>query len=177
MKLLKIAVAIFFLCIFSTANAVPITKVQTFDRVIESGEEFHFIFVDLADYGFVAGVDKVYDWVRNSTLTFEFRDVEPPGPGHWEDSAFLWIFTDQARQFGRVSDEDWVGYAAFNQRGRLIPYVSVYEESAWLGDVTVTFDLLQNKNVEVPEPLPVALMSLGLFAIGMRRYRNRFSKK
>lgn len=119
MKFLKIAVAIFSLCFFVNANAVPITKVQTFDQVMLG--EFHFLFVDLADYGFVAGVDKVRDWIGpHASITFEFRDVEPPGPGYYEDSAFLWIFMDQGRQFGRVSDEDWVGYAFFNQRGKLI---------------------------------------------------------
>jgi hypothetical protein len=171
MKFLKIVTAIFCLCIFSTASAIPITKVQTFNQTFAAGDSFHWIFVDLADYGFVAGKDKVSDWVSDSSITFEFRDYGPDPFG----SAFLSIFMDQARQFGRVGEEDWVGYAAFNQRGRLIPYVTVSEESAWLGDVTVNFELLRG-NLEVPEPLPITLLGLGLFAIGWRRYKNRIFK-
>ncbi len=171
MKFLSIAAGIFFLCLFSRAQAVPITKVQTYDQVMRG--EFHFIFVDLADYGFVAGVDKVRNWVGDARITFEFRDIESPGPDYGDEPAFLWIFMDQGRQFGRVSDEDWEGYAFFNDRGRLIPYVTVHDKGAWLGDVTVTFDLLQNKNADVPEPLPLALMGLGLFAIAVRRYKSK----
>ena len=177
MKFLSIAASIFSLCLFSSAYAIPITKVQTFDRVIERGEEFHFIIVDLAEYGFVSGVDRVVDWVGPyAEITFEFRDVDYE-PENEFGSAFLWIFMDQGRQFGRVEDEDWKGSAAFNRTGRLIPYVTVHDEKAWLGDVTVNFDLLQNKNIAVPEPLPIALISLGLIAIGMRRYKIRFTKK
>lgn len=171
MKLLKIVAAIFSLCVFPAANAIPITKVQTFNQTFEAGDSFHWIFVDLADYGFVAGKDRVGDWVTDSSITFEFRDY---GPDPF-NSAFLSIFMDQARQFGRVGEEDWVGYAAFNQRGRLIPYVTVSEESAWLGDVTVNFELLRG-NVDVPEPLPMTLMGLGLVALGLRRYQSRLSK-
>jgi len=168
MKLLKIVTAIFSLCAFSEANAVLITKVQTFNQTFEADESFHFIAVDLADYGFVAGTDRVRDWVGDSRITFEFRDNGPDPFG----SAFLSIYMDQARQYGRVGEEDWEGYAAFNQRGRVIPYVTVSEESAWLGDVTVNFELLRG-NVEVPEPLPITLMGLGLFAFGLRRYTHR----
>ena len=173
MKLLSIAAGIFSLCLISTANAVPITKVQTVDQILEGGESFHFLFVDLAEYGFVAGVDRVYDWVDQASITFEFRNIDPEA---YNDFVFFRISMDQGRQYGRVDDEDWVGDAFFNQRGRLIPYVTMESESAWLGDVTVNFELLQNKNVAVPEPLPLALMGLGLFAIGMRRYKGAVTK-
>lgn len=170
MKFLSLAAALFSLCLCSTVNAVPITKVQTFNQILEANDSFHFMFVDLADYGFVAGVDRVYDWVGDATITLELREANTETPS---DYSFFRIFMDQGRQYGIVDNEDWFGDAFFNQRGRLIPYITLENGRAWLGDITVTFDLLQNKNAEVPEPLPLVLMTLGLFAIGLRRKKIR----
>jgi|GEM_PF-3850455 len=166
MKFLSIAAGIFFLSIFSAANAVQITKVESFNKIVDS--EFHFILADLADYGFVAGKDRVRDWLGDSTITLEFRDPEF-GPGRDPiDAAFLSLFMDQGRFFNRATNEDWVLDAAFNQNGRLIPYLRV-DDDVWLGNISVTFDLLQSR-VDVPEPLPFVLLGLGVVAIGLRRF-------
>jgi len=168
MKFLSMIAGVFSFCFISSANAVLITEVKSFNQIIDSN--FHFIFADLADYGFVAGKDKVRDWVGDANITFEFRDPEYTPDKDPIDSPFVSVFMDQGRFYGRATNEDWERQAIFNQAGRLIPYIHP-DEHIWLGDITLTFDLLQNRNVEVPEPLPLALLSIGLFAIGMRRYK------
>ena len=170
MKFLSILAGIFSFSIFSTANAVQITEVKSFNKIADS--EFHFILADLADYGFVAGQDRLRDWLGEATITFEFRDPEYGPNRKPEDAAFLSLFMDQGRYFNRASNEDWVLGAAFNRNGRLIPYLLVYDDDVWLGNVSVTFELLQNKNANVPEPLPLSLMGLGLLVIAIRRYKR-----
>jgi hypothetical protein len=168
MKFLSIVAGIFSLGIFSTANAVQITEVESFNKIVDS--EFHFILADLGDYGFVAGKDRVSDWISEATITLEFRDPEY-GPGRDPiDAAFLSLFMDQGRFFNRATNEDWVLGAAFNQNGRLIPYLSV-DDDVWLGNISVTFDLLQSR-VDVPEPLPFVLLGLGLLAIRLGRFKS-----
>lgn len=171
MKFLSIITGIFSLCVFSSANAVLITEVKTFNQIMES--DFHFILVDLADYGFVSGKDNVGNWVNNEKITFEFRDPEYYPDKDPIDSPFISLFMDQGRFYGRATNEDWEAQALFNRAGRLIPYIDL-EDDIWLGKVTVTFDLLQNRHSTVPEPLPLVLMSLGLFVIGLRRYKSRY---
>src|SRR5687768_10698202 len=117
MKFLSIVAGILSLSIFSVANAVQITEVKSFNKIVDS--EFHFILADLADYGFVAGKDKVRDWVSDATITLEFRDPEYGPDRDPIDAAFLSLFMDQGRHFNRATNEDWILGAAFNQNGRL----------------------------------------------------------
>ncbi|RYY76973.1 MAG: PEP-CTERM sorting domain-containing protein [Gammaproteobacteria bacterium] len=166
MKILSTVAGALSLCLASAANAIQITDVKTFDRIFEIGDEFHFMF-DLADYGFVKGRDTVVD----ASLTLEFRDPKAGPDRDPLEAPFISLFIDQGRQFMRVTDEDWIASAWFNENGHMIPYIKVDQDDVWLGDVTVNFEYLPGPDVEVPEPLPLVLISLGLLVIGLRRYK------
>lgn len=171
MKFLQICIGIFSLCLFSVAHATQITDIKTFDKIFANGESFNFSY-NLADYGFDANSDTL---VGQSVLTFEFRDPTYSPDKDVFDRPFISLFIDQGRGYTRVFNEDWVvdnGLAWFNEAGIMTPYLKVDVGDVWLGDVTLRFEFTPGATTEIPEPLPLMLMGIGLLTIVMRRYKS-----
>ena len=157
----------FAILLSASASAYPVTDIKTFDRIINNGEHVHWEY-DLADYGFVLGHDIL---VGLPTLTFEFRDPKDSPDRNWEDRPFISLFIDQARLYTRVFMDDFIvdnGGAFFNQDGKMHPYFTVDNDDVWLGNVVLSFDFIPGPT-KIPEPAPLALIGLGLLAIGLRR--------
>lgn len=170
MKFLQILIGIFSLCLFTSANAIQITDVKTFDKIFANGESFNFSY-NLADYGFDAERDTL---VGQTILTFEFRDPTYTPDKDVFDRPFISLFIDQGRGYMRIFNEDWIvdnGLAWFNEDGIMSPHLQVDVADVWLGNVTLNFEFVPGPGTQVPEPLPVVLMIFGLLAIATRRYK------
>ncbi len=155
------------LVVSNIATAHVITEVRALNQTINPGETLVWEY-DLAGYGFVAGRDKLGE----AELRVELRDPDYRPDKEWQEQPFVVLYFGH-RDYMRVGIEDWIASSNFYDRDDISPAIAVTSDiPVWVGLATLTFEFIQGSTVYIPEPSPIILFAVGLFALGIsRRYK------
>lgn len=158
----------FLLLVSNIATAHVITEVRALNQTINPGETLVWDY-DLARYGFVAGRDTLGE----AQLTVEIRDPDYRPDKEWQEQPFVVLYFGH-RDYMRVGIEDWVASSNFYDRDNITPAIAVTSDiPVWVGLATLTFEFIPGSTAYIPEPSPLILFVIGLFALAIsRHYKN-----